>query len=125
YGLGADKLVITLRLQGHIDIADVSIPGSSRRAKAKYVLESYFGLCPEIPIWQDRIWQQGSKTRCLYSDFGRRRVFLGRLSDREEEGEKSTRNIMLSYRAQSTVVGGTNQAIRRLYEKYGERSPTL
>lgn len=125
YGLGPDKLVTTLRLQGHIDIADVDIPGDSRRAKAKYVLSAYFALCPEIPVWQDRIWREGCKSRVLYSDFGRRRMFLGRLTDREEEGEKSTKNIMLSYRAQSTVVGGTNQAIRRLYDKYGEDSPTV
>ena len=114
YGLGPDKLVITLRLQGHIDIADVDIPGTSRRAKAKYALDSYFGLCPEIRIWQDRSWQQVCKTRVLYSDFGRRRIFLGRLDDNQEEGEKSTKNQALAYRAQSTVVGLTNRAIRAL-----------
>lgn len=114
YGLGPDKLVVTLRLQGHIDIADVDIPGSSRRAKAKYALDAYFGLCPEIRIWQDKIWQQVCKTRVLYSDFGRRRIFLGRLDDASEEGERSTKNQALSYRAQASVVGMTNRAIRAL-----------
>lgn len=114
YGLGPDKLVTTLRLQGRIDINDVAIPGSSRRAKAKYVLDAYFSLCPEIRAWQDHIWHQVCKTRVLYSDFGRRRIFLSRLSDKEEEGEKSTKNVALSYRAQSTIVGMTNRAVRIL-----------
>jgi len=114
YGMGASKLVTTLRLQGHIDIADIDLPGSSRTAKAKYAIDAYFSLCPEVKQWQDRIWQQVCKTRVLYSDFGRRRFFAGRLSDQDEGEEKSTKNLALSYRAQSTIVGLTNRAIRVL-----------
>lgn len=48
---------------------------------AKFVLEEYRRVIPEIPSWWEEIKSDVGSTRTLTSPFGRRRVFFGRLDD--------------------------------------------
>lgn len=123
YGLGPRKLVIVLRLAG-IDIMQLQVPGGGPESKAKYVLEGYGRMVPNIKMRQDRIRRQlrgeyappGAmpEKRHLTSALGRKRVFLGPIyGDSAEE----TMRIAFSYDPSATVVGVTNKALRTLHEK--------
>lgn len=48
---------------------------------AKFVLEEYRRVIPEIPSWWESVKTEVSNTRKLTSPFGRQRVFFGRIDD--------------------------------------------
>jgi DNA polymerase I-like protein with 3'-5' exonuclease and polymerase domains len=108
YGMGPDKLITVLRLKG-IDIEDINVKGTHKpKRKAEYFLEGYHQRFPEVRSrWQSRIRTEVRTKRTLYDALGRRRFFMGRM-------DEALFRIAFSYRPQSTVVGITNLAFRRL-----------
>jgi uracil-DNA glycosylase family 4 len=108
YGMGPDKLIAVLRLKG-IDIEDINVRGiHSPKRKAEYFLEGYHQRFPAVRgRWQPRLREEIRTKRTLYDAFGRRRFFMGRM-------DEALFRIGFSFRPQSTVVGITNMAFRRL-----------
>jgi len=108
YGMGPDKLITVLRLKG-IDIEDISVRGIHQpKRKATYFLEGYHERFPAVRgRWQARLREEIRTKRTLYDALGRRRFFMGRMDD-------ALFRIGYSYRPQSSVVGITNLAFRRL-----------
>jgi DNA polymerase I-like protein with 3'-5' exonuclease and polymerase domains len=109
YGLGPLKYIKILRLKG-VNIEDIEIKGvTNPLAKAKFILDSYGHRCPAISRWKRETVEKVHKTRTLHNCFGRRRFFMGRISDIDR--------IALSYDPQSSVGNITNQAFLRLDNK--------
>jgi DNA polymerase-1 len=108
YGMGPKKFIGVLRLKG-IDIEDINVRGiHSPEHKSQYFLEGYHERFPKVRgVWQSQIRTTVRTTRTLYDIFGRRRFFMGRMDD-------ALYRIAYSYRPQASVVGVTNQALRRL-----------
>jgi len=106
--MGPDKLITVLRLKG-IDIEDISVRGIHHpKRKALYFLEGYHERFPAVRgRWQARLREEIRTKRTLYDALGRRRFFMGRMDD-------ALFRIGYSYRPQSSVVGITNLAFRRL-----------
>jgi DNA polymerase I-like protein with 3'-5' exonuclease and polymerase domains len=106
--MGAKRLIIVLRLKG-IDIEDIAVRGITRPlSKAEYLMGSYHQKFKGIRPWQNEITEIVRRTRTLHDCFGRRRFFMGRMDD-------SLYRIACSYRPQASIVGVTNQAMRRLH----------
>jgi len=110
YGMGPDKLIAVLRLKG-IDIEDIHVRGVQQaKRKAVYFLEGYHERFPAVRgRWQARLREEIRTKRTLYDALGRRRFFMGRMDD-------ALYRIGYSFRPQSSVVGVTNLAFRRLDE---------
>ena len=108
YGMGPDKLIAVLRLKG-IDIEDINVRGIHKpKRKAEYFLEGYHERFPAVRHkWQSRLREEIRTKRTLYDALGRRRFFMGRM-------DEALYRIGYSFRPQSTVVGITNMALRRL-----------
>jgi uracil-DNA glycosylase family 4 len=108
YGMGPDKLITVLRLKG-IDIEDINVKGIHKpKHKAEYFLEGYHQRFPSVRgRWQARLRTEVRTKRTLYDALGRRRFFMGRM-------DEALFRIAFSYRPQSSVVGITNLAFRRL-----------
>jgi len=110
YDMGPLRLVAVLRLN-NINILDLTnLPGRSAQAKAEFIQDSYFKLCPEIRRWQDAIKAEVFSTRTLHDSFGRRRVFLGKKDD-------ALARAAYSYKPQATIVGIANRALRLLHAR--------
>ncbi|PWT72871.1 MAG: hypothetical protein C5B60_08945 [Chloroflexi bacterium] len=108
YGMGPLKLIAVLRLKG-IDIEDINVRGIHQpKRKAEYFLEGYHDKFPAVRhAWQPRIREELRTKRTLLDALGRRRFFMGRM-------DEALYRIGYSFRPQSTVVGVTNLAFRRL-----------
>lgn len=110
YGGSEAKILMVLRLN-KIDIMQVQgLPGRTQTAKAEYIKNRYFKLCPEILRWQSAIEKEVFATRTLHDAFGRRRVFLGKKDD-------AMVRAACSYKPQATIVGIANRGLRLLYDR--------
>jgi len=71
---------------------------------AKFILDSYRRIIPEIPIWWTTVDNKLRQNRTLINAMGRRRIFFGRLDDQD------TFRAAYSDEAQSLVSGIINRA---------------
>lgn len=111
YGMGPLRYITVLRKK-EINIEDIAVRGITKPTKkAEYFLEGYHALCPRIREWQHETVARGKRDRTLYDALGRRRFFMGDLSD------PHTERVMLSYKPQATIGGITNRGFRILSEK--------
>lgn len=79
---------------------------------AKFVLDSYRRVIPEIPLWWTTIDNKLRQDRTLVNPLGARRMFFGRLDDQDTFREA------YSWAAQSVVSGIINRAFNIAHETF-------
>ncbi len=81
--------------------------------QAKELQDFYFGLCPEIPKWQDDVRKTIAKQGYLTTIFGRRRWFLDR-------NDHMLANKAAAFKPSATIADLVNRGWVNIVEKHPE-----
>lgn len=81
---------------------------------AKYYLELFHKMCPQLAIWHESIRMQLKTSSTLITPLGRKRKFYDRYDD-------STFRGAYAYIPQSTVADLTNMSLVKFYENFGHK----